>query len=636
MHAPHTCAWPTWWPAAPCSAAAPTSAALPWFSSPISSLVLAARAAFFPVCAAESGSSARTRGHPPPSAPRTPTMQKRAGAWDADGHARVRRALQTHTAAECAHTIRAHRGDLRCAAGRRHPSRPTITPFSHLSRPSLPDFLLTLTSTSLVDATNLFTTKKIAIPEFPGTFMAIEPAKAHKCGVCGEDFPSKNKLFKHLKDGGCCARLAAGADAPDASRHLSKKPRLAETCGRVQVSIASLDSDVEPDDCLLPEKLRIIRLAGIDPDAPITICGCSSKAGKAGPGGGDPAGTIPRDLLRALRVLAMTETEVYFAGGPDESAWAASECKGMSVRNEIRALNHLRKLVRANDASYKAKRVCRQGLLDLVARMIAEVYSQHLPPEKGLPISDPADRSACERFEKWSKEAGISASLCLREFASSGRGMAAGGDLKQGQIILTTPASVFLNTGALEKSRFAHVFRAVQGLDERAQHILLLLMEYGDRESSPWRYYLESCPASFDNALTMTLEEIKELEGSPALECLIQHRQDAENLFSVMFPALSDAFPHELPPTVRSWERFVWAAALIDTRAWATEAGSQVTSLVPVADMMNHHVCAQGEVQRFREEEGEVRVQMLTDVKQGQQVYVFYGALSTASQLVLA
>lgn len=163
MHAPHTCAWPTWWPAAPCSAAAPTSAALPWFSSPISALVLAARAAFFPVCAAESGSSARTRGHPPPSAPRTPTMQKRAGAWDADGHARVRRALQTHTAAECAHTIRAHRGDLRCAAGRRHPSRPTITPFSHLSRPSLPDFLLTLTSTSLVDATNLFTTKQIAL-----------------------------------------------------------------------------------------------------------------------------------------------------------------------------------------------------------------------------------------------------------------------------------------------------------------------------------------------------------------------------------------------------------------------------------------------------------------------------------------
>lgn len=440
---------------------------------------------------------------------------------------------------------------------------------------------------------DLTSTSMNLLPSLEPHVMA-ESGKKQTCGVCGEDFPSKNKLFKHLEGGGCSGRLTAGAHAADADRHLKeqknsrKKQRLAESCGRVKVSIALLDSDVEPDVCLLPEKLRIIRLAGIDPDAPITICGCScSQAGSP------HAGTIPRDLLRALRVLAMSETEMYFAGGPDESAWAASECKGMSVRNEIRALNHLRKLVRANDASCKAKRVCRQGLLDLVARMTAYVYAQHLPPETGRPINDPADRIACERFEKWSKEAGISASLCLRDFVSSGRGMAAGSDMKQGQIIITTPARVFLNTGALAESRFAHVFRAVQGLDERAQHILLLLMEYGDRESSPWKYYLESCPASFDNALTMTLDEIKELEGSPALECLIQHRQDAEKLFSVMFPALSDSFPHELPPPVRSWERFVWAAALIDTRAWATEAGSDVSSLVPVADMMNHHVCAQ-------------------------------------------
>ena len=37
-----------------------------------------------------------------------------------------------------------------------------------------------------------------------------------------------------------------------------------------------------------------------------------------------------------------------------------------------------------------------------------------------------------------------------------------------------------------------------------------------------------------------------------------QHRQDAENLFSALFPAVSDAFPKELPPPARSWERFVW------------------------------------------------------------------------------
>ena len=47
--------------------------------------------------------------------------------------------------------------------------------------------------------------------------------------------------------------------------------------------------------------------------------------------------------------------------------------------------------------------------------------------------------------------------------------MAAVANLQHGQVILATQAGVFLNTAALAKSRFAHVFSAVKGLDERAQ-----------------------------------------------------------------------------------------------------------------------------------------------------------------------
>ena len=49
------------------------------------------------------------------------------------------------------------------------------------------------------------------------------------------------------------------------------------------------------------------------------------------PGGG--ASFIPRDVLRALRVMAMTETELYFAGGPTAKDWAASV--GILVDSEI-------------------------------------------------------------------------------------------------------------------------------------------------------------------------------------------------------------------------------------------------------------------------------------------------------------
>ena len=36
--------------------------------------------------------------------------------------------------------------------------------------------------------------------------LSDEPASHHACEVCGETFASKNKLFKHLKGGGECAK----------------------------------------------------------------------------------------------------------------------------------------------------------------------------------------------------------------------------------------------------------------------------------------------------------------------------------------------------------------------------------------------------------------------------------------------
>ena len=135
----------------------------------------------------------------------------------------------------------------------------------------------------------------------------------------------------------------------------------------------------------------------------------------------------------------MTETELYFAGGPDVSSWAASDCKGLSVRNEIRALNHLRKLLRANDASYKAKRQCRQGLLQEVDRRMAAIYKAHLPAEDGAPGSAIRRDARHQDFDEWCRGAGIITDLTAQEFASTGRGMAAKMDLKAGAVIVTTP-----------------------------------------------------------------------------------------------------------------------------------------------------------------------------------------------------
>ena len=73
--------------------------------------------------------------------------------------------------------------------------------------------------------------------------------------------------------------------------HIYRTAPAKSACGRVCVSIANLDADVEPDDCMLGEKLRLIELAGIETKDPIHLCGCGADT------------EIPRDVLRALRVL---------------------------------------------------------------------------------------------------------------------------------------------------------------------------------------------------------------------------------------------------------------------------------------------------------------------------------------------
>ena len=49
--------------------------------------------------------------------------------------------------------------------------------------------------------------------------MADAAAVSHTCGVCGEGFASKNKLFKHLKGSAECAKASVCVHAP--MRHVA-------------------------------------------------------------------------------------------------------------------------------------------------------------------------------------------------------------------------------------------------------------------------------------------------------------------------------------------------------------------------------------------------------------------------------
>jgi len=390
-------------------------------------------------------------------------------------------------------------------------------------------------------------------------------------------------------------------------------------CGLVRVRLQRPDADLEPDESMVESKVSLIRSLGLQVPEEYELCACPGE-------GKDMA--LPLGLLTTLRVFAMTETELYFTpSGKGEKIEEDIPCA--SARNEIRALTHLSNLLSAQEPNG-----CLVACKDAVVSMLLARTRVDLPQDEGKPVQDAAEAAACEEFEQWCGENGVSAALQICEFAGTGRGMAASRDVAPGETIVSTPHYLFLNTEDIQSSRFAHIFMQVKGLDERSMHILMVLMERGDVENSPWKSYLKSCPQEVLNGLLFTDEELQILQGSPALDCLVERRTELFEMYTALFPKLSDAFPKELAPEKSRWEDFLWAAALIDTRAWATEAGSEVSSLVPCVDMMNHHRSAQGMVKKYNADVGAATVELLVPVKKGQQVFIYYGELTTASQLL--
>ena len=109
--------------------------------------------------------------------------------------------------------------------------------------------------------------------------------------------------------------LAAGDFPP-----MECDKRARKGCPGIVISIDQSDPDADPDDPLLDERYNVMDLAGLDPAKKFTVCGCYAKSQHLDfveaeytnePG----SGIFQPELLRAMRILCMNETELYFAGG---------------------------------------------------------------------------------------------------------------------------------------------------------------------------------------------------------------------------------------------------------------------------------------------------------------------------------
>jgi hypothetical protein len=147
--------------------------------------------------------------------------------------------------------------------------------------------------------------------------------------------------------------------------------------------------------------------------------------------------------------------------------------------------------------------------------------------------------------------------------------------------------------------------------------MLFLLHERAKGDLSVWRRYFHCLPPSIYTALCPQgvhlhakgsskteareaatadpgIDWENEMAGTPLIARGKEELGYVSATYTRLFPGLSHAFPHVFKPEHFSYELFLWARVVFDTRCVSVRFGDgkdarDVTCLVPFADMCNHH-----------------------------------------------
>jgi hypothetical protein len=149
--------------------------------------------------------------------------------------------------------------------------------------------------------------------------------------------------------------------------------------------------------------------------------------------------------------------------------------------------------------------------------------------------------------------------------------------------------------------------------------VILLLFTIHEKYNpkSFWRAYFDLLPLSLPTAMIFNEDEIALLTGLPLhneLHVLIaQLRQSYYSLF----PMLSEKHPTAFPSHIYTWENFVWARTIFDSRSFSFEVFKNC--LLPFIDHMNTHDYAHIETRgQFNHELNAFEVRAISDIDAGE------------------
>lgn len=229
----------------------------------------------------------------------------------------------------------------------------------------------------------------------------------------------------------------------------------------------------------------------------------------------------------------------------------------------------------------------------------------------------------------------------------SGRGLVFRKPVSDGDKLIDLPFSLCMTKEASQNTFGKSAI--TDGTSEYIAIALLLIHErYTLGEASFWWPYINILPetSEVNPSFTWTEEELKLLEGSPALVSALSLRAKVEGEYDTLRQGIFARHAQTFDPEeVYTYERFEWAFTMLFSRAVRLDAlaeGPQV-ALVPYADLVNHtpfstaYITAEVGADGWFGQKDEDKVVVIADrsFKAMEQFYISYGQKSNAELLLL-
>ncbi|KAM9786546.1 actin-histidine N-methyltransferase isoform X2 [Syngnathus typhle] len=239
----------------------------------------------------------------------------------------------------------------------------------------------------------------------------------------------------------------------------------------------------------------------------------------------------------------------------------------------------------------------------------------------------------------WAKANGSSCDgLQIGNFGKEGYGLQAKKDIKAEELFLCIPRKMMMTLESAQTSILGPLLRQDRILKAMGNVSLALhLLCERANPTSRWLPYIRSLPQDYSTPLYYQPEEVQLLLGTQAIQDVFSQFKNTARQYAYFYKLLQTHPAAAVLPLKDSFtfDDYRWAVSSVMTRQnqIPTEDGSQITqALIPLWDMCNH---TNGLITTgYNLEDDRCECVALTNYKENEQIYIFYGTRSNTDFFV--